>query len=91
MKTGNNTKQQNGEKIIDLEEQIRVESVSHVPLKHHTFICVRRALAESVTLSGLTENFPWIFLIYHRCLAFLKFEDSVLYRFKISVCKVAVL
>ena len=45
-----------------LEEQIRVESVSHVLLKHHTFICVRCALAESVTLSGLTQNFPWIFL-----------------------------
>ena len=48
-----------------LEEQIRVESVSHVLLKHHTFICVRCMLAESVTLSGLTENFPWIFEIYH--------------------------
>ena len=83
-------------KIIDLlylilEEQIKVESVSHVLLKHHTFICVRRALAESVTLSGLTENFPWIFAIYHRYLVFLKFEDSVVHCFKISGCKVAVL
>ena len=85
---------QNGKKIIDLlyllEEQIRVESVPHV-LKHHTFICARRALAESVTLSVLTENFPWVFAIYHRYLAFLKFEDSIVYRFKISGCKVAVL
>ena len=68
-----------------------MESVSDVLLKHHTFICVRCALAESVTLSGLAENFPWIFEIYHRYLAFLKFEDSVVYRFKISGCKVAVL
>ena len=66
-----------------------MESVPHVLLKHHTFICVRCALAESVTLSGLTENFPWIFEINHRYLAFLKFEDSVVYRFKISGCKVA--
>ena len=70
----------NGKKIINLlyllEEQIRVESVTHV-LKHHTFICARRALAESVTLPGLTENFPWVFTISHRYLAFLKFEDSV--------------
>ena len=68
-------------KIIDLlyllEEQIKVESVPHV-LKHHTFICARHvALVESVTLSGLTKNFPWIFAIYHRYLAFLEFEDSV--------------
>ena len=76
--------------FVLLEEQIRVESVPHV-LKHHAFICTRRALAESVTLSGLTENFPWIFAIYHRYLAFLKFEDSVVYHFKISGCKVAVL
>ena len=59
-------------KIIDLfyllEEQIRMESVPHV-VEHHTFICARRALAESVTLSGLSENFPWIFAIYHRYLA----------------------
>ena len=67
-----------------------MESVSDVLLKH-TFICVSCALAESVTLSGLTENFPWIFEIYHQYLAFLKFEDSVVYRFKISGCKVAVL
>ena len=77
-------------KIINLlyllEEQIRVESVPHV-LKHHTFICARRALAESVTLSGLTENFPWIFAIYHRYLAFLKFKDSVAYHFKMSGCR----
>ena len=33
-----------------------MESVPHV-LKHHTFICARRALAESVTLSVLTEKF----------------------------------
>ena len=51
----------------------------------------RHALAESVTLSGLTENFRWIFAIYHRYLAFLKFEDSVVYPFKISGCEVAVL
>ena len=70
--------------------RIRVESVPHV-LKHHTFVCARHALAESVTLSGLTENFPWILAIYHQYLAFLKFEDSVVYRFKISGCKVAVL
>ena len=63
-----------------------MESVPHV-LKHHTFSCARRALAESVTLSGLTEDFPWVFVIYHRYLAFLKFEDSVVYRFKISGCK----
>ena len=56
-----------------------MESVSHVLLKHHAFICVRHALAESVTLSGLDENFPWIFAIYHRYLAFLKFEDSIVY------------
>ena len=68
--------------IYTTEEQIRVESVPHV-LKHHTFICARRALAESVTLYHLTENFPWVFAIYHRYLAFLKFEDSVVYRFKI--------
>ena len=81
-------------KIIDLlyllEEQIRVKSVPHV-LKHHTFICGRRALAESVTLSGLTENFPWVFAVYHRYLAFLKFKDSIVYQVKISGCKVAVL
>ena len=59
-------------------------------VKHHTFICARRVLAENVTLSGLTENFPWIFAIYHRYLAFLKFKDSVWYRFKISGSKVAV-
>ena len=59
-------------------------------LKHHTFICARCVLAESVTLSGLTENFPWIFAISLWYLAFLKFEDSVVYRFKISGCKVAV-
>ena len=47
-----------------LEELIRVESVSHVLLKHHTFIYARGVLAESVTLSGLTEHFPWIFAIY---------------------------
>ena len=60
-------------------------------LKHHTFICTRHALAarlaESITLSGLSKNFPWIFAIYHRYLAFLKFEDSVVYRFKISGCR----
>ena len=76
--------------ILILDEQIRVESVPHV-LKHHTFICARHALAESLTLSGLTENFPWVFAIYHRYLAFLKVEDSVVYRFKISGHKVAVL
>ena len=59
-------------------------------LKHHTFICARCALAESVTLSGLTKNFPWIFAIYHRYLAFLKFEDSVVYHSKFPGCKVAV-
>ena len=59
-------------------------------LKLHTFICARCPLAESVTLSGLTENFLWIFAIYHRYLASLKFEDSAVYHFKISVCKVAV-
>ena len=59
-------------------------------VKHHTFICERHALAENVTLSGLTKNFPWIFAIYHHYLAFLKFKDSVVYRFKISGCKVAV-
>ena len=51
------------------------------------FICARCVLAESVTFSGLTENFPWIFAIYHRYLAFLKFEDSVVYCFKISGCR----
>ena len=59
-------------------------------VKHHIFIYARCALAERVTLSGLTENFPWIFAIYHRYLAFLKFKDSVVHRFKISGCKVAV-
>ena len=59
-------------------------------VKHHTFICARRALAESITLSGLTENFPWLFAIYHHYLAFLKFVDSVVYCFKISGCKVTV-
>ena len=70
-----------------------MESVPHVLFnsKHHTFICARRALAESVTLSGLTENFPWIFASYHRYLAFLKFEDIVVCCFKISGCKVLVL
>ena len=67
-----------------------MESVPHV-LKHHTFICARHALAESVTLSGLTENFPWVFAIYYRYLAFLKFDNSVVYHSKISGCKVAVL
>ena len=86
-----NTKQQNGrKKIIDLlyllEERIRMESVPHV-LKRHTFICTRRALAESTTLSRFTENFPWIFAIYHQYLAFLKFKDGIVYRFKISGCR----
>ena len=66
-----------------------MESVPHVLFKNHTFICGRRVLAESVT-SGLTENFPWILTIYHRYLAFLKFDDSVVYRFTLSGCKVAV-
>ena len=59
-------------------------------LKHHTFNCARHALMDSVTLSSLTESFPRIFAICHRYLAFLKFEDSAVYQFKISVCKVAV-
>ena len=67
-----------------------MESVPH-GLKHRTFICARRTLAESVTLSGLMENFPQVFAIYHRYLAFLKFDESVVYHFKISGCKVAVL
>ena len=66
---------------IYLMNRSEMDSVPHF-LKHHTFICARRALAESVTLSGLTKNFPWIFAIYHRYLAFLKFEDSIVYCFK---------
>ena len=87
-------KQQNGKKIINLlyllEEQIRVESVPHV-LKHHTFICARRAGRKRNFVCESPKISVEFFAIYHRYLAFLKFEDGVVYRFKISDYKVAVL
>ena len=58
-----------------------MESVRHVLLKTSHIHLRRRAGGRRnfVSLSGLTENFPRIFAIYHRYLAFLKFEDSVVH------------
>ena len=63
-----------------------MESLPHV-LTHHTFICARRALAESVTLPGLTENFPWVFAIYHRYLGFLILKTVLCTVLKYQVAK----
>ena len=52
----------------------------HVLLKtSHIHLRRRAGGKRNLSLSGLTENFPWIFAIYHRYLAFLKFEDSVVH------------
>ena len=53
----------------------------HVLLKTSHIHLRRRAGGKRnfVSLSGLTENFPRIFAIYHRYLAVFKFEDSVVH------------
>ena len=58
-----------------------MESVPHVISKtSHIHLCRHAGGKRNfVSLSGLAENVPRIFAIYHRYLAFLKFEDSVVH------------